>query len=91
MANTIKLARTFEAWVVTIEVKIDHFAEAFAYCKDIGIRPEIVAYLEGQERISFFVTIPVDNCQYPDDILAEKFNDFVWLIDEVRKVSLICP
>jgi len=91
MADTTKLAGTFEAWRLTIGVKNLHLEAALKRCEELGLQPKVCGY-QKKVGILFSVTVPCCVCKDPQPyFMAIEMCPFRGALVHAIKVWLICP
>ncbi len=91
MADTTRLAGTFEAWRLTIGVKSHYLEDALKHCKGLGLDPRVCGYQE-EVGILFSIVVPSCVCKHPEPhFMAKEMRPFHGALVHAVKVQLICP
>lgn len=95
MADIPKLAGTFDALRVTVEVAHNYVGQAIRAYREAGLHPNLADFDEREGVILIRVSVPVDPLQCPIGSVPRQFSlltdTFHGEIREATKTPLICP
>jgi len=95
MADTTKLAGTFDAWRLTIGFEPQNLRAAFERCEELGLQPKVVGHqivkCLNRFRVRLLVTVPCCAALDADDFVNEHMGPFEGLLTHGTVVSLLCP
>ncbi len=94
MADTTKLAGTFEAWRFTVGVYPKDLEDVLKFCERLGLQPKVCGFQD--KHVLFAVTIPLFSMisvgmQSPSDFVNKALRGFRAATFHGVKVELICP